>query len=318
MQVGQARTLIVHIGAPKTGSSSVQMFLAGHPDLLREHDITFPIMYPAEVRYFANGYGFLAPQDRERLAGIINSAPTGSVLFSEEMLFHTGALDSIIDPAWVSHKIKIILYLRNAPEYLASLWGEMNKFENRTWPGPLPDYLVSGAYRARLEDFLRFAKQHPEIDFVVRPYNGNSVEAFLSLLGIAADTGRQDADENLSEPRRFADMMQELFRHDLLQRWPIDTGKTAATLRRLSLQLRSGDTRKIVETMDDATIQKIADEHRPLLEECFSRYGTSEAGFSELPSCFGRPRERYQPLDGDDLEHIRRWVTAMRTFIDET
>jgi hypothetical protein len=322
MDPNRVKTVVVHIGAPKTGSSSIQMFLADHPDLLREHDITFPIMYPHEVRYFANGYAFLAPQDRRKLSDAINLAATQTVLFSEEMIFFTGQLSDLLDPIWAEHKLKIVLYVRNAPEYLASLWGELNKFENRSYPSPLADYMASDIYLSRLTGFMEFAAAHPEIDYIVRPYdtsqlhNANSIDDFLSILGIENVSRPDTAEENLSEPRAFADIMQELYSHGVVQRLPFDVSVTSAAIKRMSRKITTGDPRKITETLDDALIQKVVDAHQAAFDRLFAAYGDGRI-MQPYPRCFKRERPAHQPLSLEDRQTIAAWASAVGTFIDD-
>lgn len=138
------KTIIIHLGAPKTGSSAIQSSLALNIEVLRANGIDYP-EHPS----------FLNAREGRISSGNINATPEWvtiirdkarssayeTVLFSSEGLFHTipQRVSDLRDLA-NEFDLKLVALLRNPVESLCSRYGQMVKRGGET--GSLDDYVL--------------------------------------------------------------------------------------------------------------------------------------------------------------------------------
>ncbi|MCD8336621.1 MAG: hypothetical protein LUD18_04970 [Lachnospiraceae bacterium] len=176
------KTLYLHIGTPKTGTSSIQAFLRKNRKLLAKRSYGFPLMpftYPS-VPIQRNGHFLMVtspflektssdsyaapPKTNERwkknysegLATLHREFESyDNVILSEERLWNAIYYDPISflsflpeDAAANNYCIKIVVYLRRQDLFLTSLWNQRVK---ATKSGEtLPEYLDNLAVRKPL------------------------------------------------------------------------------------------------------------------------------------------------------------------------
>ncbi len=148
------KTLYLHIGTPKTATSSIQIMLSKSRKLLQQHNYCFPVLpfsYP-DVRSERNGH-FLLFQDSEirknpsaeaaslrdeRLAAgldLIHESfqKCDNVILSEENLWYTSYDTKNYlqflpeDAAEYGYTVKIIVYLRRQDQFIDSAWNQRVK-----------------------------------------------------------------------------------------------------------------------------------------------------------------------------------------------
>lgn len=295
------KTIYVHIGAPKTGTSSIQDFLfQNRRRLAEEHDLSFPIMDSEEFRISANGKVLCDPSSFQCIAEKLSELPTSRVVLSEEMIFLNGSVRNLSKLEHSGLTIKVIVYLRNAPDYLASLWGESNKYENGGSPSSLSEFLDSDTYLLDLRALCQAMAASTKIDFIVRVYDRacllkeNSVDDFLQAIGAeAACNLPRPKSSNVSKGRAWSDLMQELLQYDFICERKIEKQLFEAECNR-AITFLSGDNRRIIETMDNQTIAYIVEKHRATLDDVMSLARITH--FQHFPNCYGRRRAAYRPL----------------------
>lgn len=148
------KTLYIHIGTPKTATTSLQLFFYENKEKLAEDGFYYPI-YPYKYRlvskarnaHFLFGHIYAKGQrDFDREKEIFNEAfadiyeafeQYDNVLLSDESMWTYGFSEEELDRcAWQKLKkeqekgnfaIKVIVYLRRQDEFLFSVWNERVK-----------------------------------------------------------------------------------------------------------------------------------------------------------------------------------------------
>jgi hypothetical protein len=145
-----AKPLLLHIGSPKTGSSSIQEVLFLNSSYLREQGIAIPVSLgfgtsnqialpmactsPAELGHdFINRYGFIGPEGRARLVDTVRTlmrkdldgAPFNRVLATSEHFwflrsdYHFDVLSGLLSDLDLE-LTNLVVYLRPQSLFLAS------------------------------------------------------------------------------------------------------------------------------------------------------------------------------------------------------
>ncbi|MGN0154427.1 MAG: hypothetical protein ACI4A3_08235 [Lachnospiraceae bacterium] len=213
------KTLYLHIGTPKTGTTAIQNFCNDNQDILNQYGYYYPI-YP--YRYLSASklrnahfiFGCLNRADGSRdFEGEKKALSEGfqhiyeafekfdNIILSDEGLWTCGFRDEV--SAWSKVKkeldkgkfaIKVIVYLRPQDEFLCSWWSQRIKEGNReqsklTWEemsSSLPTIKLD--YYKMLE---RIAEYVGKDNIIVRRFDrsqfsgGTIYEDFLGTIGLA-------------------------------------------------------------------------------------------------------------------------------------
>jgi hypothetical protein len=199
------RTLFLHIGMHKTGSTSIQGTLDGYRgDQVHyanfghcNHGIAATTVFSRaryDYHYHRNrGFGAaeidrLAIKWREDLTHSIEGCP-GNLILSGEDLCHLGHEDlSSVRDFFVGHfdEIRVIAYVRDPVGYCSSFFQQVVRGGLTDFTVPLP------SYRYRFEKYLDVFGSS-SVDFIkfsrVGLYNGCVVEDFARRVGVDLDVG---------------------------------------------------------------------------------------------------------------------------------
>lgn len=213
---------------PKTGTTSIQAFLADNKEKLSEIGILYPIKENAENEYNEHLYnyrgavlGALAKGTdtyneyfEKHFLNIIEKSACKNVILSEEILFlrTTDVVDIFLKHGF---NVKIIIYLRKPAEYLASTWQENVKSV----------YSVMGLkFRHSLEQFLdrdipyniifQYIEKLGKGNVIVRPFekeqwkDGNLIVDFLNIFGVYFESAKDfPAQNDYQYNRNFLEFM---------------------------------------------------------------------------------------------------------------
>lgn len=166
------RRLIIHIGAPKAGSSALQQFFALNADCMRRQGIFYPLPPNAtDLSQPQSGNGFryakalaLAPNDpatraffRKRLA-----RPHPTLLLSSEFFWGLGedGWSTIIrECRHVGCELQLLAYLRPQTDWLVSIYSQRLRRhgEHRSMRQLFLDTREDLIYQNRLVSVMRFA-----------------------------------------------------------------------------------------------------------------------------------------------------------------
>ena len=127
------KTVILHVGHGKTGSSAIQSYLASNQALLMEYGIYYPLHMSFErarqgKTTSGNLSAFISPVWSPVVIKESESAPCTKVLFSNEGLFPRILDDSSpLHAVTKKFNLKIILYVRNPADHAISAYGQAIK-----------------------------------------------------------------------------------------------------------------------------------------------------------------------------------------------
>ncbi|MBO5245793.1 MAG: hypothetical protein J6B28_00855 [Eubacterium sp.] len=225
------KTLYLHIGTPKTGTSAIQHFLLKNNAVLAEHGYRFPKLPCAYTYARDNRNGYFITQKQGYAKGLKQILTcfedSDHVILTEENLwryFHTSptAAQKLKDHADANgYQIRVIVYLRRQDEYMESLWKENIKhakhFSSLTYEQRLSEILENESflltYASRLDALAEVFGQE---QLIIRRYekdtwkNGLIIDDFLDCIGLEHTEDFRDLEKpkNLSLSANTAQIMR--------------------------------------------------------------------------------------------------------------
>ncbi|MCM1105439.1 MAG: aliphatic sulfonate ABC transporter substrate-binding protein [Blautia sp.] len=212
-------TLYLHIGTPKTATSSIQRFLQMNSKTLETLGFCFPpspAKYPdknaSRNAHFLIGklYDKDGERDKEaekeaRAAGMQQLHTClqkfGNVILSDEALWHASTYQKktlfqelVADAQSCQYQIKVIVYLRRQDQFLVSRWSQAVK-ATLAESLPFPEYMEATLQKEkRIYDYAwklkKLAKELGEENLIVRRFepsdwkDGSILSDFLDCLGL--------------------------------------------------------------------------------------------------------------------------------------
>jgi len=219
--------LWIHIGMPKTGTTSLQSWLHAHPDFLSRHGIRYlvagrdrgtgaarQICHNAMAVAMSRGWHGTPEAQADAMAEECRAFEAGNTILSSEMFF--GRDLSPLQERYLSRinePVRVIVYLRRADDFLEADYKQRAKnalptggaagfvAERLKKIAEDPDYMNLGTACARIR------AQVPEAEIIPRLYlrdemaGGNIITDFLSLFGVPpeeVDLPERGANRSLS------------------------------------------------------------------------------------------------------------------------
>ncbi|MBR7799801.1 hypothetical protein [Undibacterium fentianense] len=232
------KTLFLHFGTTKTGSSSIQEFLAGHQAQLAKDGYFYPIhgayYRPAEASQSLLAHGVLGRQpaylngaviDRDRVIAEIRRdlfATTARKLIVSSEHFAFGksvedyeAIKEVFTP--ITSDIRVIIYLRRQDLRMESSWAQVIKGGARGSVS-FNDYLRENPAWDYRELLGKIAHVFGRSQLIVRPfertqlYRKNVVNDFLRLIGIELDAELK-SEANVTPPFEIVELIRLFNQH---------------------------------------------------------------------------------------------------------
>lgn len=159
------KSLIVHVGGNKTGSSAIQGFLSLNADAFRKHGIVIPdqnlegVGPPSGFHVFAFEKLFRDSQGSARLSAALgqifeSAGDARTVLLSAENLAANPAAPALFSGLRDKYDVRIILYVRRQDDYLLSSWQQWYaKVSNDFWAWMTSVVGLMGNWRTYLEQW---------------------------------------------------------------------------------------------------------------------------------------------------------------------
>ncbi len=197
----------LHIGTPKSGTSSLQKYLVAETDALSAQGLAY-ITPPGKEA--ANDLAIAFNRKRDDLPDIcahmnreLEVRPEKIALISSEMLYgFSPAKLSALLPALPDKPLKVLVYLRRQDKYIESMF--LQKSKNGRFVGTIDDYIAkfdgSGSdYHAMLREWRADdATLVPRVMERDRLVGGDVIADALTQMGLPAPPPRASDDVNVS------------------------------------------------------------------------------------------------------------------------
>ena len=214
------KTLYIHIGCPKTATTSIQYFCNENKEILSKNGVYFPIFEQKykDVNPYRNGHFLIAHQydsngkintlDEHRIFRfnmdhiIYMFSKYNNILLSDESIWHSAHFfkkdlwETLRKESLKSaFKIKIIVYLRRQDTALNSMWNQKIKkskqrFRSMSWEEFI-NTTPPAIYLNYEEGLNEIASELGPENIIVHRYgkkyfkNGSIYDDFLSTLGLS-------------------------------------------------------------------------------------------------------------------------------------
>lgn len=195
-----AKTLVLHIGANKTGSSAIQEFLRLNADALAARGL---VVAPSELTQGSPVSGQQLPllealrenmaEGRrivaERIASLMKGLPeNGQLIVSAENLSNLNGTHELFADAVKRHEVRVVLYIRRQDALLLSSWQQWeSKVTDDFWAWAVSAAGRRGDWRLTLEPWEALAGRER---ICVRIYDrrrlrgGSVIADFAGVLGV--------------------------------------------------------------------------------------------------------------------------------------
>lgn len=325
------KTIYIHIGSPKTGSTAIQSFFSLNQDVLLKHNIFYPLVGRSLSgpfgQVFINGYIFIrrliVANGSMKIIAHINSlslyklfndfddSGCSCMLISEEAFFFgsDGELARIIDSIdKVKYDIKILVYLKNICEYATGLWKEDVKsgiWEQDVEFNPDSTADLEASVRLKVSCYLNSLAMLKSLGekigrnkIIVRTFekdrwkNKDFIDDFLSLLGIDRTDTFKKIEGNVNAG--VSREMVEKFRY--MNRY---LGIRIEPWFKLHQKIPSDKiSQKLVDSMPDNLIKEITDICYPAEQEIAKLFlGRDELFIHKYHKIYGVQRNKFEDLD---------------------
>lgn len=227
------KTLYIHIGANKTGSTALQFFLESNRKALSEQGILYPTkgVFCSAHYHISDklGYGPKLLQEQpdiiDEIKNEINHSAEPKAIISSEY-FILSKDPSNVRKAFSEYDVKIILYLRRHDLWFESLYNQAVKTAlTPRWDKGIQSFITyQQTHNIQEFDYLKIIKAWCQVfgqeNIIVRPYeksqfkNQSIYDDFLACLGVESRSNYVVPDKNLntSIPIAFLDIVDSLNR----------------------------------------------------------------------------------------------------------
>lgn len=182
------RTVYLHVGQPKTGTSYVQSVLVNGADALKDHGILYPMPDSAEhgMNYGVNSGNFRTDQIMRRLDKLMTTHAQSDFLFSSEFMYREEFYDRALFPFLRERgvNIKVLMYIRNPMSQFLSVYQQAMKRTGFT--GTVDEFVHAPGFDwrdfARAEDYVTHCEAH-DVDLTVHNYSQRRETLIDDVLG---------------------------------------------------------------------------------------------------------------------------------------
>ncbi|MEE3440212.1 hypothetical protein [Ruminococcus sp.] len=224
------KTLYIHIGTPKTGTTSIQNFCGLNREKLKEQGVLYPIMHYHYERKSVNRNGYFlhgvikenGTRNKEKEKQVFDSElqyivdcfkENDTILLSDESIWWATATrrkglwkDLKKHSEQHNYQIKVIVYLRRQDQFMMSRYNQRLKTDFVASTQNFDEYFadMNGRfkcvmdYRDRIDNIAKsISKENVIVKRFDRNYfyNGDLNQDFLNILGVKVDDSFQQLKE---------------------------------------------------------------------------------------------------------------------------
>lgn len=308
----------VHIGPVKTGSTFIQRSIYENRDLLQAYGLDYPTADSKGDR-IANSE-FVLKQGLLKGKLPRDFSKCRKFLISEEGLFFQP--DTLRALVASGVKSRMILFARRPAELIASWAAEYSKPYNAVTNhlpkirGPVSIEagldVLSGIYEGAARNFIKFLDEYKSLDVVLHIYSRETTKKnqilkdFITSLDLNAE--KLLADRNFKDLGRVNEGSTRKYCDISVIVWKLLGNPTELStynhklVQELSNRFSGGDARPVIDTLDDATIEKITRRFAFFDEFLSQRFLGGQPVFATpYPEIFGTARQPYQPISPEGL-----------------
>ncbi len=208
------KTLFLHIGSFKTGSTAIQDYLRSNTDALADAGLNYVqagrsnISHNGMVRAFRK---FRGARICRHIVREMEQSPATAHVVSSEMFFHANVARHLGKnlPEDLKARTKVVVYVRRQDKYLEAMYKQLVK-NNRIVPNAMAFHDARIKSLAYSHTLAAYADEFGAQNMIVRPFergnfpNGDVVADFLSHLNLASpDTPKhvqKSTNQTLSAP----------------------------------------------------------------------------------------------------------------------
>ena len=190
------KKLFLHIGLNKTGTSSIQHFLASNRSILKSNGVSYPSAWTsynahhgvARLEKIARTFGTSRVHDAPEFSAFLDEVEDSEkVILSSETLFQSERPETFKE-IFENFDVTIVLYLRHKIPHILS-WYQQDVQQGTCTADPIDYIFYQNISYADLVD--RWVNAFGKSNVFVRVYdrekmvNGNSIDDFLETVNIA-------------------------------------------------------------------------------------------------------------------------------------
>ncbi len=241
------RTLLVHIGHPKTGTSYIQSFLSANKPQLQRYGIRFPDTdYTLKVRARDPGRGGNCRAHLLRDSAYHRLVTSGSdtVVLSAERLFFplSEGQDLFANYSPCFDKVRLLLFIRDPADFVASWYTQ--RVKRGDFDGSFDDFVVANDYFTHHLDRVKGVIDlcaRVGYELCVRNYSkltvplDDTIEDILGVpRGVLERPPLQKVNRGLTSAERY---LQQRLNHHLGPSFDLELGARTVTSQAMSYQI---------------------------------------------------------------------------------
>lgn len=316
--MSKPKTIYLHIGAVKTGTTTIQNFLYRNKDLLEQRNYLFPtlkdnqyvieqplseILMEIENHTIKQRKPFeKVKQDWDnKMLPLIKESKAENIIISSEFLEDTNLefYDFLITQGF---NVKVIIYVRKPADKVASLFVEYYKGGYKSYIKNAFDY-----FNSRKHDLYLFTRQNIERigreNMIVRPFekeqwkNGSLIDDFLNCIGLELSSEFSiPQNQNISPDLNYVYLCRFINQLNL-------NANFVFKLKKSLLKIHSNDSAlNAINSLTDEEIEKITNYFLPEINQIAKCAGLDKLFLNIMPSCYKKPKVNTKNISFSDKE----------------
>lgn len=327
------KTLYIHIGAPKTGTTAIQHFLSTNNALLLEKGLFYPMMGRGFYNMQSRVNGFAAIEEemfKEVSERFLKMEGVHSMVFSEEIFFVRvfGLLEKLQKVRHLyDFDVKIVVYFRRSVDYICGMWQESVKSGES--PSDIETFLRAYTpYKKSIDLIFELGEILGNDKIIVKTYekerwvNNNIIDDFLSIFGIKktpdfiSASNKDNAGDSRGRLEKMlftnSEIIQRCVAKDIKRKVPLQHIYNAIIASSIYESITdNSNNAKVIDYIPDALITEICDkfyDDEAHIAQTF--IGADRLFLEKYPTIYGKEKAIYTPLSEEEKHDLLHLIDA--------